>query len=202
MDRDGSVEVLDIVVGATNPNKGIRHLQAAIALLVGLGPNSHQLVVVHVCYHKSVSGSNSVVSKVVQVLVVLRIEHEGFDEEVVSHNVVVQHFYLRLARVVELLQNQVQSSILIDIKECDELSSVPCPVSDGLVVLQVRPAKKLIDCLTGSLVGLRGAWIDPDASHSACLTSILALILKSQQGVRETICIHISESDPSWDARH
>ena len=105
MDRDGSVEVLDIVVGATNPNKGIRHLQAAVALLVGLGPNSHQLVVVHVCYHKSVSGSNSVVSKVVQVLVVLRIEHEGFDEEVVSHNVVVQHFNLRLARVVELLQN-------------------------------------------------------------------------------------------------
>ena len=86
-------------------------------------------MVIHVSNHKSISCSDCIVTEVVEIFVMLRVQQEGFDEEIVIYNVVIEHLDLRLSRIIEFLQNQIKPSIFIDIKECDKLSCISSLVS-------------------------------------------------------------------------
>ena len=86
-------------------------------------------MIIHVSNHKSISCSDRIVTKVVEIFVMLRVQEEGFDEEIVIYNIVVEHLDLRLSRIIKFLHNQIKSSIFIDIKECDKFPSFSSLIS-------------------------------------------------------------------------
>jgi len=115
------VEVLDVVVTATDSEETVGQLERHVARLVGLSAHGHVFVVIKVGDNESVACADSVVPVEVVVLGEFGVNGQSLEEEAVGDDVVVQDHNLGLA-VRGLLQQQVESAVLIDINKCHELA--------------------------------------------------------------------------------